>query len=401
MRPFTSIIPFDEAVRVVMGAAVPIGRTESVAITDADGRVLARDVVAPDDVPAFDRAAMDGYAVVAADTGGASPDAPRFLTCVGRLFTGETPARAVGRGECIEIATGAPMPPGADAVVMVEDTVPSEAQVAIRAGVAPGQNVGRRGADVQGGSIVVSAGRVLGPSQIGAVAAIGAATVDVFAKPRVAVFSTGNEVIEPGRPLRSGQVHDVNRFTVSAVVARHGGIAVPGTAIGDTVPALRTALGHALENDLVILSGGSSVGDRDLILDVLRACGEVLFHGVAVKPGKPTGFALVSHTPVFALPGYPASCLSNALILVAPFLRRVARLPPSEPKTIALPLSRRIASAPGRHQFYTVRVVEGQAVPAFKSSGDITSMANADGYIEIPSEVDAVEAGTMVKVALF
>jgi molybdopterin molybdotransferase len=401
MRPFTSVIPFDEAVRVVMSAARPIERTEPVAIIDADGRVLARDVVAPDDVPAFDRAAMDGYAVVAADTTGAAPDTPRTLTCVGRLFTGETPTGAVGRGECVEIATGAPMPPGADAVVIVEDTVPSEGRVAIRVGVAVGQNIGRRGADVRRGSTVVPAGRVLGPSQIGAVAATGAATVEVFAKPRVAVLSTGNEVVEPGRGLRHGQVHDVNRFTVSAVVARHGGIPVPGTAIGDTLLALGTALDRALENDLVVLSGGSSVGDRDLILDVLRARGEVLFHGIAVKPGKPTGFARVGHTPVFALPGYPASCLSNALILVAPFLRRVARLPPSEPRTIALPLSRRIASAPGRHQFYTVRIVDGQAVPAFKSSGDITSMANADGYIEIPAEVDAVEAGTMVHVALF
>jgi molybdopterin molybdotransferase len=401
MRPFTSVIPFDEAVRIVMSAAVPIERTEIVSISDADGRVLARDVVAPDDVPAFDRAAMDGYAVVAANTSGATADAPRSLTCVGRLFTGETPTRAVGRGECIEIATGAPMPPGADAVVIVEETARSAAQVAIRQGVVAGQNIGRRGADVRGGSTVVPSGRVLGPSQIGALAATGAARVDVFAKPRVAVLSTGNEVIEPGRELRAGQVHDVNRFTVSAVVARHGGIPVPGTAIGDTVPALTTALDGALEHDLVILSGGSSVGDRDLILDVLRARGEVLFHGVAVKPGKPTGFALVDQTPVFALPGYPASCLSNALILVAPFLRRVARLPPSEPRTIALPLSRRIVSAPGRHQFYTIRIVDGQAAPAFKSSGDITSMANADGYIEIPSEVNAVEEGTMVQVALF
>jgi molybdenum cofactor synthesis domain-containing protein len=401
MRPFTSVIPFDEAVRLVMGAAVPIERAETVAIADADGRVLARDVVAPDDVPAFDRAAMDGYAVVAADTSGAAADTPRSLSCVGRLFTGETTTRPVGRGECIEIATGAPMPPGADAVVMVEDTVRSATHVAIRAGVTAGQNIGRRGADVRRGSIVVPAGRVLGPSQIGAVAATGAAQVDVFAKPRVAVCSTGNEVIEPGRGLGPGQVHDVNRFTVSAVVARHGGVPVPGTAIGDTLPALSAALDRALESDVVILSGGSSVGDRDLILDVLRARGEVLFHGVAVKPGKPTGFALVGHTPVFALPGYPTSCLSNALILVAPFLRRVARLPPSEPRMIALPLSRRIMSAPGRHQFYTVRIVDGQAVPAFKASGDITSMAHADGYIEIPSEADTVEEGTMVQVALF
>jgi|SRR5579864_1588853 len=401
MRPFTSVISFDEAVRIVMSAAVPIERTDIVSISDADGRVLARDAVAPDDVPAFDRAAMDGYAVVAADTNGAAAATPRSLTCVGRLFTGEIPTRGVGHGECVEIATGAPMPPGADAVVIVEETTRVETQVIIRRGVTAGQNIGRRGADVRRGSTVVPSGRLLGPSQIGALAATGAARVDVFAKPRVAVLSTGNEVIEPGRGLGTGQVHDVNRFTVSAVVARHGGIPVPGTAIGDTVPALESALDRALAHDVVILSGGSSVGDRDLILDVLGARGEVLFHGVAVKPGKPTGFARVGHTPVFALPGYPASCLSNALILVAPFLRRVARLPPSEPRTVALPLSRRIVSAPGRHQFYTVRVVDGQAVPAFKSSGDITSMANADGYIEIPSEVNAVEEGTMVKVALF
>ncbi len=180
-----------------------------------------------------------------------------------------------------------------------------------------------------------------------------------------------------------------------------GACPCPGTAIGDSVPALSAALDRALEHDVVILSGGSSVGDRDLILDVLRARGEVLFHGVAVKPGKPTGFAHVGRTPIFALPGYPASCLSNALILVAPFLRRVARLPPSEPRTVTLPLARRVASTPGRHQFYTVRIVDGRAEPAFKSSGDITSMAHADGYIEIPSEVEILDEGTMVGVVLF
>jgi len=401
MRPFTSVIPFDEAVRLVMGAAVPIERIDAVAIADADGRVLARDVIAADDVPAFDRAAMDGYAVVAAGTSGAAAGTPRPLSCVGRLFTGETTTRVVGRGECLEIATGAPMPAGADAVVIVEDTTRSGDRVSIRAGVTAGQNVGRRGADLRRGALVVLAGRLLGPSQVGAIAATGTTTVDVFAKPRVAVFSTGNEVVEPGRALGPGQVHDVNRFTVSAVVARHGCVPVPGMAIGDTVPALSAALDRALEHDVVILSGGSSVGDRDLILDVLRARGEVLFHGVAVKPGKPTGFAHVGHTPVFALPGYPASCLSNTLMLVAPFLRRVARLPPSEPRTVLLPLARRVVSTPGRHQFYTVRIVDGRAEPAFKASGDITSMAHADGYVEIPSEVEVLDAGAMVGVVLF
>jgi molybdenum cofactor synthesis domain-containing protein len=264
-----------------------------------------------------------------------------------------------------------------------------------------GANIGRRGADLREGALVVPAGRVLGPSHVGAIAATGVASVPVFARPAVAVCSTGNEVIAPGRPLGPGQVHDVNRFTLAAVVARNGGIAVPSSAVGDTIEALTIALDRALACDVVVLSGGSSVGDRDLIVDVLRARGDVHFHGVAVKPGKPTGFAHVNGKPVFALPGYPTSCLSNALILVTPFLRAMARLPPAEPRTVDLPLARRVASTPGRHQFYTVRIADGLAHPAFKASGDITSMANADGYIEIAADRDAVEQGERVAVTLF
>lgn len=401
MRPFTSVIPFDEAVRLVMTAALPIDRQEQVPIAEADGRVLATDVIAFDDVPGFNRAAMDGYAVVAADTTGATADTPRELSCVGRLFTGETSERPLRHGECVEIATGAPMPAGADAVVIVEETTRSADRVQIRTSVAVGQNVGPQGADVRRGSVVVAAGRCLGPSQVGALAATGATKVTVFSKPTVAVMSTGNEVVDPGVRLVPGQVRDVNRFTVSAVVARHGGLPRPGAPVGDTVQALSASLDEALHSDIVVYSGGSSVGDHDLIVDVLRSRGEVLFHGIAVKPGKPTGFARIHRTPVFALPGYPTSCLSNALMLVAPFLRKVARLPPSEPKTAELPLSRPVSSTRGRHQFYTVRITAGQAVPAFKASGDITSMANADGYIQIPSDVETVEAGTIVTVTLF
>jgi molybdopterin molybdotransferase len=401
MRPFTSVIPFEEAVRIVMAAAVPTDRTERLPLSELDGRVLATAVVADRDVPAFDRAAMDGYAVVSTDTVGASPASPCALTCTGRLFTGETTTRVVGRGECLEIATGAPLPPGADAVVMVEETTRSADQVRLLAAVPAGQNIGRRGADLREGALVVPAGRWLSPSQVGALAATGNRTAEVYARPTVAIFSTGNEVVEPGEALGPGQVHDINRYTVSAVVARHGGVPAPGAPIGDTIEALSDALDRALRHDLVILSGGSSVGERDLILDVLRARGEVLFHGVAVKPGKPTGFARLGRTPVFALPGYPTSCLSNALILVAPFLRALARLPPSDPRTVRRPLARRITSTPGRHQFYTVRLEAGQAVPAFKASGDITSMAHADGYVQIPAGVAVVEAGAEVEVTLF
>ncbi|HEX5068957.1 MAG TPA: gephyrin-like molybdotransferase Glp [Vicinamibacterales bacterium] len=401
MRPFTSTIPFSEALRLVVEAAVPMSRTERVALTEAGGRVLAHDLVAATDVPPFNRAAMDGYAVIAADTAGSSASSPRVLRRIDRVFTGQAPRMAVTPGTCIEVATGAPMPDGADAVVMVEDTDQSGEQIGIRAAVSAGLHIGRRGADLKSGDVVVRAGDVISPARVGAIAATGATGVDVFARPSVALLSTGNEIVEPGQPLAPGHIYDINRFTLGAIVERHGGIASSLPIAGDTVDDLSQGLDRALGHDVIVFSGGSSVGERDLILDVLRQRGTIRFHGVAVKPGKPTAFGSIGTTPVFGMPGYPTSCLSNGYMLLVPFLRRVARLPPWTPRTIDAPLARRVTSASGRHQFYTVRLVKGIAEPAFKASGDITSMANADGYFEIDSDVDAVEAGTQVTITLF
>ena len=273
--------------------------------------------------------------------------------------------------------------------------------VRIFAEVQPQQNVGRRGADIQTGQVVVSAGETLNSSRIGAVAAVGVPQVDVYERPRVAILSTGNEIVEPGEVLRPGHIYDINRFTVGAVVSENGGIPCAYPPAPDTLDALLAAFDTLLDNDIVVFSGGSSVGERDLIRDAIAAKGELLFHGVAVKPGKPTGLGIVAGKPVFAMPGYPTSCLSNAHMLLVPMLRRMARLGPKVNKTLTVPLASRVASANGRHQFYTVRIEDGRAVPAFKASGDITSMSRADGYIEIPADVDHVSAGTPVQVVLF
>jgi molybdenum cofactor synthesis domain-containing protein len=226
-------------------------------------------------------------------------------------------------------------------------------------------------------------------------------TVAVFARPRVAILSTGNEVVDPGRPLAPGQIFDVNRFTLAAVVAEHGGAPEPQRPAEDTVEALVASLDACASADLIVFSGGSSVGERDLVVDAIAKRGEMIFHGIAVRPGKPTAFARVGSTPFFGMPGNPTSCLSNAYILLVPFLRAVARLPRHRPQVVRLPLGRRIASAVGRHQFYTVRLEGGKAMPAFKGSGDITSLSRADGYIEIPADRDVVEAETSVDVVLF
>ena len=401
MRPITETLLYDDAMRMVMAEARAITRTEAVPLADADGRVAAIDLTAAMDVPPFDRAGMDGYAVQAADTVGAGTHSPKELKRVDRVFTGQVPTRGIDAGECIEIATGAPMPEGADAVVMVEETERDGDVVRIMTPVYARQNVGRRGADMAAGAIVVSAGQLLNPARVGAIAATGSDKAQVFAKPTVAILSTGNEIAEPGQPLEPGQIYDINRFTIAAIVRRHGGVPTSLPIAADTVEELSAALDAARSHDIIVFSGGSSVGERDLILDVLEKRGTVRFHGIAVKPGKPTVFGEIGGTPVFGMPGYPTSCLSNAYMMLVPFLRAVARLPPWTPRTVNAPLARRLVSTTGRHQFYTVNLVDGRAEPAFKASGDITSMAHADGYIEIPAQTDVVEAGTIVTVKLF
>jgi molybdenum cofactor synthesis domain-containing protein len=402
LRPFKSTISIEDARALLHAGVVPVARTEMVPLASAAGRVAAADLASTIFVPPFSRSAMDGYAVVAEDTRGATRERPARLRVIERVFTGSVPSRAVAPGTCAEIATGAPMPDGADAVVMVEETAHVDGEhVAICAEAAPKQNIGRKGADISPGDLVVRRGDLLNPSRLGAVAAIGCASVDVFVKPRIAILSTGNEVIEPGVPINPGQIYDVNRFTLAAVVEAHGGIAEMHAPARDTLDALEASLEACADADVIIFSGGSSVGDRDLLVDLIARRGELVFHGIAVKPGKPTMFARVGGKPFFGMPGNPTSCLSNAYILLVPFLRATARLPVYAPRTIVATLGRRIVSQAGRHQFYTVRLTGTTAFPAFKGSGDITSLSQADGYIEIPASENTVEEGAPVEVTLF
>jgi molybdopterin molybdotransferase len=402
MRPIRETLPMDEALALVAEAARPTTRTERLTLHEATDRVIARPVVSAVDVPPFDRAAMDGFAVIAEDTFGAGRYEPKVLRCIEKVYTGQVPARTLSRGECTEIATGAPMPDGADAVVMVEETEKAGGDdVRVFTPVYPRQHVGRRAADIARGQALLSDGTVLNASRIGALAAIGALDVEVYAKPRVAVLSTGNEIVEPGNVLAAGQIYDINRHTLASVVSSHGGVAVHHPLAADDLPQLVDAIRRAADAEIVVFSGGSSVGERDLMLDAIQQIGEVVFHGIAVKPGKPTVFGRIGDTPVFGMPGYPTSCLSNAYMLLVPLLRRIARLPEYVPQIVSMPLARRIVSTTGRHQFYTVRLLNGLAEPAFKASGDITSMSLADGYIEIEAQTDIVEAGQTVQVKLF
>ena len=402
MRPIRDTIPIEDALKLARDAATPLTRTEHIGLDDGAGRVLATTVVATRDVPPFNRAAMDGYAVVAESTFGASRMDPRLLECVETVHTGAVPSKSLRPGQCTQIATGAPMPDGADAVVMVEETDRRDRnEVAVFVPVYPRQHVGRQGADITSGSELLHPGDLLTPGRVGSIAALGIDKLEVYARPRVAILSTGNEIAAPGQPLGPGQIYDINRFTLGAVIREHGGVPVAFPTAPDNLDDLSATVNKCLNNDILVFSGGSSVGERDLTLDVIRKKGEVLFHGIAVKPGKPTAFGTIDGTPVLGMPGYPTSCLSNAYMLLVPVLRRLARLPVYRFRSTSVPTAARIVSTTGRHQFYTVRVVAGEAVPAFKASGDITSMSQADGYIEIPAQTDIVEQGEIVEVKLF
>jgi len=401
VKTFGALLPFEEAKRLVEENIEPLSRVETVNINDASGRVLAEDVVAKLNIPPFDRAAMDGYAVKAKDTFNSGQFNPTVLNLVGELHAGEVPEKRINTGECIQIATGAMMPAGADAVVMVEDTEAENGRVKVFKSSYPGANIGRKGEDIKKGVSVVREGFVLEPGRVGVLASQGIGKVKVYEKPKVAVLPTGEEVVEVGKKLRRGQVYDINSHTISSVVKDNGGVPVRIGIAGDSLEELKSTISQALESDLVVLSGGSSVGERDLLVDVLQDWGEILFHGIQVRPGKPTLFAMVQGKPLMGMPGYPTSCLINTYLFILPAVRKMAHLPPRRGETVEARLSRRIQGSVGRKQFLTVKIDGDEAVPVFKESGAITSVAEADGYIEIAQNIDILEKGEPVTVTLF
>lgn len=400
MRPLKSLISFEEAKEIIDWHVVPIERTEQVPLTEAAGRVAAGDIVSGIDIPSFNRAAMDGYAVRAEDTFGASKQKPRALSLVGNVHAGEVSDAEVSESSCVQVATGAMMPPGADAVVMVEHTETDGDSVEMTRPVYPGENVGKAGADITEGTVIVPDGTALTPAHIGSAAAAGCDNVTVYAKPVVDVISTGDEVVRPPESLGPGQVYDVNSFTTSALLSSNGAHSRLLGPCRDDTDSIRACL-EETGADMLVFTGGSSVGERDVLIDALETTGEILFHGIAVKPGKPTLFARTGKRLVFGMPGYPTSCLSNGYMFLIPAIRKMARLPVEKRRTVSFPMGQRVVSTIGRHQFLTVRIEHDSVVQAFKESGAITSMSFADGYIEIPANVDLIDRGEMVEVTLF
>lgn len=389
----------------VLFAHLPQLACEEVDLDQTLGRVLAVDVNSAIDVPHFVRAAMDGYAVVAADTFGAKDSMPIPLDVTEAVTPGRPSTERAGDGRCIEISTGAALPDGADAVVMVENTDAAGENVLIRKPVSPGENTIGVGSDIRKGDRVLRAGTVLEPRHLGALAAIGMRTAQVFAKPRVTLFSTGPELLADGAVLSEGKVFDINSSTLRAALISDGCVVTTLGVVADDLDALVDALRQAAaESDLVILSGGSSLGRGDLVAEAFSAVGSVLIHGVAVKPGKPlvlgVGGTEGHQRMMIGLPGYPMSALSDYYVFIRPYLKRAMKVT-SPDRFVGATLSRKHPSAIGRYEFLPVKLEGGQAMPIGKGSSSITALSEADGFIEIEENVEVLEAGAQVSVHLF
>lgn len=405
MKKFLAVVEPGELIRYA-GALPPLP-PETVTLAEALGRVLAEDVAAGEDLPSFRRSTMDGYAVRGQDTTGASASSPGYLACVGEILIGRPAGLDIAPGECCRIPTGGMLPDSADAVLMVEYTreLPGGLVEAVAA-VAPGENVVQPGEDAARGVLVLTAGTILRPQEIGILAGLGRVRVAVRRRPRVAILSTGDELVEPSAVPPPGCVRNVNQHSLMAH-ALDCGAQVRLLGIAPDVEAeierrLREGLAWA---DVALVSGGSSVGLRDLTAEIINRLGEpgVVFHGVAVRPGKPTILGRVGDKFVFGLPGHPISAMVSFLNFVRPALLALAGAAGHREVLIPARLTDNIHSRPGREDYVQVTLGldrEGHrlATPIFKKSGMVTSMVRADGYLVIPMACEGLEKGEEVRV---
>lgn len=401
---------FDEAKQTINQhlKPEPLG-TEELALLEAHNHVLAENIVSLLDIPPFNRSTVDGYAVKAEDTFNAEENHPAKLTVCGIVHIGKPPKIKIAKNEAAEIVTGAPIPEGADAVVMVEDTDRKGNTLSVYSAVTHGENVMKKGTDIKKGEAILKKGQVLGSREIGVLAALGKATAKVHRVPHVAVLSTGAEVTEPGKKLPSGKIYDINAYSLSTAVLESGGKPVYLGVVPDEKAELQKALERALAcADMVITSGGVSVGPKDLMPQTVDALGKpgLIVCGVALKPGKPTTVALIGKKPVFALPGHPTSALLDFHLFVRPVIQLWAGKPAREAVMVKAIAGARMFSAKGRRTFVMVKLRQTKsnrlmAEPVETgASGAITTLAKADGFVEIPENQQFIDTNEEVAVKL-
>jgi molybdopterin molybdotransferase len=402
MSRFLQVVTVEDAVRAVVKIA-PARATETVPLEQSAGRVLAAPVTADTDIPGFDRSVVDGYAVRSSDTTGAGNAAPALLQCVGRVAMGTSDTKLVLRdSECAYIPTGGVLPQGADAAVMVEYSEVAGDTILIKKTVSHGENVLLRDEDFKKGETVFRPGRRLTPQDAGVLAACGCAMVTVAKKPVVGIISTGNELVPVTARPGPGQVRDANASMLAAWLSEYGCIPRLYGIVRDEREAFEAVISQALpECDVVLLSGGSSKDDRDMTAGVIAGRGEVLIHGIALAPGKPTIIGRIAKKPVFGLPGHPASAFVVLIAIVRPLLDSMLGLEKPLLRMVKATLAENIPSQRGREEYVRVRVENGIATPLFGKSGLLNTLVKSDGLICIPAGYEGLEKGSEVEVILW
>jgi len=397
MQEFRHLVSLEDAKKTVESLQVS-HQLETVPLENGHGRICGADIYSRVDIPPFDRASMDGYGVHAEDTYTAREDRPVELSLVGSITPGRIPELSLERGEAVEIATGAVIPVGVDAVVMVEHTTQHGGVVRVKRPVAVGENIMSAGSDFMTGELLLEAGEKLTSREMGVLAAAGVPEVTVRLV-RVGIISTGDELTPPTRELKPGCIYDVNTYSLTGAIEEAGGRPIIYGCTPDREDEIRKQILKAVEEcDIVLTSGSTSAGSGDVVYKIIREIGEVLVHGVNVKPGKPVVIGVVREKPVIGLPGYPTSALTIFRELVSPLIHRALGLKPGQDKQVQARLTVDVRSE--RHQFLPVGLIRGRAYPILKGSGAITTLAEADGFIEIPSRVEYLPQGTEVQVTL-
>ena len=402
MNRFLHVVPVKEAVRVVVTIA-PVIAAETVPVEQSAGRVLAAPVVADMDIPGFDRSVVDGYAVRSSDTTGAGDAIPVMLQSLGRVAMGARDRKLVVRDSTsVYIPTGGVLPEGADAVVMVEYAEEAGDTILVKKPVAHGENILSRDEDFKRGEIVFRTGRRLTPQDAGVLAACGCAGVIVARKPVVGIISTGNELVPVTEVPAPGQVRDANASMLAAWLSEYGCIPRMYGIVRDEREAFEAVISRALpECDVVLLSGGSSKDDRDMTAGVIAGEGEVLIHGIAIAPGKPTIIGRIAEKPVIGLPGHPASAFVVLIVIVRPLLDKMLGQTKPLLRTVTVTLADNIPSQRGREEYVRVRVENGIATPLFGKSGLLNTLVKSDGLICIPAGTEGLEKGSETEVILW
>jgi molybdopterin molybdotransferase len=410
MPEFFTLVSPEEARQRILAQVAPLPDVEEVSTLEAVGRVLAEPVVSPQGLPEFRRSTVDGYAVRARDTFGVSDSLPGYLRLIGEVPMGMVASLAVEPGTLALVHTGGYVPEGADAVVMIENTLlTGDDEVEVRKPAAPGENIIEPGEDISAGDLILPAGHRLRVQDIGGLMAVGVTRITVTRRPRVAIFATGDEVIPPEQATQPGQVRDINSATVAALAEQAGAIAIRGGILPDHFDTILDRVQVAIEAgaDMVVLSAGSSVSVRDVTAEVYNRLGEpgVLVHGIATRPGKPTILGVANGVPLVGLPGNPVSAFVQFLMVCTPVIYRLQGAEPPRSLSVWARLATNLASAAGREDYVPTRLVERDgdlwAEPIFFKSNLIFTLVKADGLLKVPLNATGLEAGEIVEVRVF